>query len=189
MTENGSSATGPDAPHNPRVFAIGSGVVLQTVGTLFALGSCCLWSTSTFYMDRAEAPAARWSDFLFANPIAAAWTIGILTTFVGGIGLVAAGIGLQGEQPSSGALAMVVSGLMTLLLAALGILLMVAERAYVLSITPLVLALVCGLLFALSGHSASVLRRFPPPPDLSSATPEILEEQRRRREERIREME
>jgi hypothetical protein len=176
------------ADPNPRAFAIGTGVVLQTVGTILALGSCCLWSTSSLYMRPAGAPADRWRDFFFADPVAAGWTVGVLTSFVGGIGLIAAGVGLQGERPGSGRFAMGVTGGMAAVFALLAGWLIVAEKAYGLAVMPAVLAGVCGFLFALCGHSASVLRRFPPPADLSRATPEILEEYRRKREQRIREM-
>lgn len=195
--ENGTQdeTKGPDYPprhrdagSNPRTFAIGTGAVLQTVGTLLALGGCCLWSTSNYFLRPADGPAARWSDFLFANPAAAAWTIGMLTSFVGGIGLIAAGVGLQGERASSGRIAMFVSGTMTLIFVGL-VVWLVIHAAYLAALTPLALAVICGFLLALSGHSASILKHFPPPEDLSRATPEILEEHRRRREERIKEME
>jgi hypothetical protein len=179
---------GSEPGSNPRAFAIGTGAVLQTVGTLLALGGCCLWSTSNYFLRPADVPAARWSDFLFANPIAAAWTIGMLTSFVGGIGLIAAGVGLQGERASSGRIALFVSGTMTLIFVGVALWLVIAHAAYLTAITPLALAVICGFLFALSGHSAAILKRFPPPEDLSRATPEILEEHRRRREERIHEM-
>lgn len=180
--------TQPLETPSPRAFAIGTGVWCQTVGMVLLLGGCCLWGLSDRITTRASEPAPQWTDFLFNESFPAAiWTLGLATTFVGGLALVAVGVGLQGERAGSGRVAMVVTALMTLIYLALAVALAAGAESWYAALAPGLLAVVTGVLFLLSGNSAATLRRFPPPPDQSKATAEFLEEHRRRREERLKE--
>lgn len=183
---NGADGTDP----SPRAFASATGTVFQTVGAVFLLGSCCFWSFSGSLVPRASTRVERWIEFLSPEhaPLAALG-VGLLTTFVGGVALVAMGVGLTGERRYSGAAASAVALIMTVMYAALSGVLLLAVGSMVTSIVAAVFAIVCGVLFLLAAHSASVLRRFPPPADQAKATEAFLEEQRRQRAERLKNFE
>lgn len=171
---------------SPRAFASATGTIFQTVGALFLLGSCCFWSFSGTVVPRTADHIQRWTQFLSAKhaPLAALG-VGMLTTFVGGIALVAMGVGLTGERRHSGTVATIVALVMTLIYGALSGVLLLAVGSVAASIVAAVFAFVCGVLFLLAAQSASVLRRFPPPPDQGKATAAFLDEERRKRAERL----
>ena len=188
--ENTASGQSPESPRtevSPRAFAVGTGLCCQAVGLVFLLGSCCVWSLSANVVEPSPEPAERRTDDLVGDRLpAAVLMIGLAVTLVGGMALVAVGTGLQGERPSSGILAMVVTGLMTGVYAASAVLLIVHTGSVMKALAPVLPALATSILFLLAGYSASVLRRFPPPPDQSVATPEFLEACRQEREERLK---
>ncbi len=174
------------AEPNPRAFAIGTGVVFQTVGVCLALAACILWALSQKWIAPTDAPAANWWEFFSTRFVPAVWTIGILTSFVYGLALAATGIGLQGERPGSARLAVGVNAAAAAAFAAMAILLVVREGRFTLLVLPVFMALIGVGLLVLSTGCVSTFRQFPPPPDLNRATPEMLEEHRRKREERYR---
>ena len=187
LVEPESSITPGDSFPSPRAFAIGTGVAFQTIGSIYAFIAILAWAISAWILPRASGPAAQWTDFLAHENLPAAMiTILILVSFVGGLALIAAGVGLQGERRRSGIVAMTVSGLMVPCYVVVAIILLVALNRIFTAIGILVLALPAGVLFMLAGYSASILRKFPPPPDLNAATPELLEEFRRKRLERLK---
>lgn len=186
MIKNGQQNGKEKAP-SPRAFAIGTGVVLQTAGILFVVGAFCCWGLSSLVEKPAKVPETRWMDYLAGDRLpAAALTLGIVVALVGGLGMLAAGVGLQGERPSSGWIASVVTGVTAALYWVLCGVLLVKVGSVVGAIATATLGAVMSCLFALSWRSASVLRRFPPPADQSVVTEEFLEEHRRAREERRR---
>lgn len=171
---------------SPRAFASATGTIFQTVGVVFLLGSCLFWSFSGAVVPRTTDHIQRWTQFLSAKhaPMAALG-VGMLTTFVGGIALVAMGVGLTGEKRHSGTVATIVALVMTLIYGALSGILLLAVGSVVASVVAAAFAFVCCVLFLLAAQSASVLRRFPPPPEQGKATEEFLDEERRKRTERL----
>lgn len=189
---NNQRPPNPTTPHesvpaSPRAFASASGLVFQTVGAVFLLGSCGFWSLSGRIAPEARADVETWTDLLtHEHAEVAAMGLGLLTTFLGGIALATVGLGLTGQTRRSGTLAMIVSLAMTCVYAGIA-----GTLVFTANLTPSALvsgafALMCLMLFLLAGHSASLLRRFPPPPDQNKATKAFLEEHDRQRAERRR---
>ena len=156
---------------------MGAGFVFQCVGGVFLLGVCCVWSFTTYFNPPSPQPNAHWMD----NLAAALLTIGAAATLVGGVGLVGAGIGLQGERPSSGIVAALVTGFLSLLFWSICGLYFFKTESWGGRIASLLFAGLSTSLFGLAARSAILMRRFPPPPDQNVVTDEFLEQYRTRR--------
>jgi len=101
--------------NSPRAFAVRTGQLCQTVGIAFLLGACCLWSFSGRLVQKADHPPEHWTGYLAGDRLPAAiLTIDVAATLIGGIGLLAAGIGLCGERPGSGTFAAIVNSVLSL---------------------------------------------------------------------------
>lgn len=172
---------------SPRAFAMGSGFVFQTVGGILVLASCIVGGISAWAVPKASAPLLSWMDFFRGENLPSAlMTVALLTSLVGGLALLAVGLGLQGERASSGRAAMIASGLMSASYTIVALAYVVILGRVVSALFVFALAALAALLFMLAGHSASILRKFPPPSDLNDATPELLEEFRQKRLERLK---
>ena len=166
---------------------MGSGFVFQTVGGLLVFVACLIWGISAWTVPKASTPLANWTDFFRGENLPSAlMTIALLISFIGGLALLAVGLGLQGERPSSGRAAMLTSALMAACYLAVAIAYAVALGRIFSALIVFALAGLAVFLFMLAGHSSAVLRQFPPPPDLNDATPELLEEFRQKRLERLK---
>jgi hypothetical protein len=172
---------------SPRAFAMGSGLVFQTVGGLLVFAACLIWGISAWTIPKASTPLANWIDFFRGENLPSAlMTIALLTSFVGGLALLAVGLGLQGERPSSGRAAMITSTLMAACYLVVAIAYAFALGRIFSALIVFALTVLAFLLFMLAGHSSAILRRFPPPAGLNDATPELLEEFRQKRLERLK---
>ncbi len=173
---------------NPRAFVTGAGFVLQGAGMVCMLGACGVWLFSAFFIDHAESPVDKWTDFLHSSSSAAAYiTLGIATSLVGGIGLAAVGVGLQGEKASSGYWAMGVTGLMTLVYGALTVVLFLRTGHWGIGLITAALFVGSVGLFLLACYSAGILRKHPPPEDLNRVTDDFLDAYRLKRDQRRKE--
>ncbi len=167
---------------SPRAFAIGTGFVLQTIGTIFIGGSCVFWWLSGRLVAPTTAPGESWLNHLSGDRLPAALgALCILTGVVGGIGLIAAGMGLQGERPSSGRVAIVVTGSMAGIFWLLCFALAFKADAWLAAVVPGALGLVLTVLVLFAAHSTTILARFPPPADQSVVSEEFLAEHASRR--------
>jgi len=172
---------------SPRAFAIGTGVAFQTVGGVLVIIAIVAGIISVWVVPKASAPLSNWIDFFGKEHLPSAlMTIATLNTLIGGLAMMAAGVGLQGERRSSGRVAMLVSGLMISCYFVIIITYIVATGRILPALIVFLLYLVTTIMFALARVSATELRKFPPPPDLNAATPEILEEFRQKRLERLK---
>ncbi len=177
----------PEPVASPRAFVIGSGAVFQSVGGLFVFMACVVWLISAWTVPKAAAPQSQWNGFFHEEHLPSAlMTIALLLTFVGGLGLLAVGLGLQGERPGSGRVAMAASGLLATCYLIVSVAYVVALGRVISALLVFALAGMAAVLFLLAGHSAGILRKFPPPPDQNVATPEILEEFRQKRLDRLK---
>lgn len=185
-SENGGARpAGGEAP-SPRAFAIGTGYVMQGVGFFLLLSACCFWSFSGYLFSAADPPAASWTEYLSGKHLPAGIVTGVvLVSLVGGIGLVAAGIGLQGERRTSGVVAVVTTVVMAAIYWLACGLLILKAGAWLPGTLSGLLGAVATILFLLSAHSAETLRRHPPPPDDPSEIEAVLDEHRKRRAERL----
>jgi peptidoglycan/LPS O-acetylase OafA/YrhL len=177
-----------DEPGNPRAPVIWSGAVFQGVGIVLTLSGCAVWGVSGYFQQPADQPAASWLDFFQDRSGPALWTLGVLASFLHGLLMTAAGMGLQGERPRSGRLALGVCLLFAAVYLVLAVAIAVLSGRWLWPLVPLALTALTLSLLPLASRSASLLRQFPPPPDLNRATPEIMAEHRRKREERLREL-
>lgn len=184
MTKNSSAESTNDdgSASSPRAFAIGTGSVFQTVGSVFLLGSCCFWSLSGRVVARASQPAAHWGEYLTGDRLpAAVLMIGVVTTLIGGIGLVGVGIGLTGERPGSGRAGLLLTAVMGIIYSAATVLLALYGDSWLQCLPAAAFTAGTLVLFLLAAHSASVLSRFPPPPNQNVVTDEQLQADRERR--------
>lgn len=167
---------------NPRAFVTATGFVFQIVGLLFASCGCVLWSLSGFFQPEAAQPIETAADYFKADTLARG--IGLIdfaVTFVGGIGLLAAGLGMQSERRDSGAWAVVVCTVLAVAWWASLVGYLIAEASWWMPGVALVLACACSVLFLLAGNSARILRQHPPPRDLNIVSDEFLEKYDRHR--------
>ena len=179
---------GADGPPSPRAFVTACGYVFQVLGGLLVFAACGGWLASGLTAPAATIPAARWTDYLTGpNLTAALLTLGFFTGFVGGLGLMAAGLGMQGEKKGSAMTGMMVSGAMSLAYLVLAFLLLANAQRYVFGAAVVILSLLCGGAAILAAISHSTLKRFPPPGDYNLLTEEIIDEVRRKRDERRKE--
>ena len=182
-----SAGVKPDPTPSPRAFAIGTGVAFQAVGAVLVFAACVAWGISAWTAPKASTPLSNGTEFFRGEHLPSAlMTVALLTTFVGGGGLLAVGVGLQGERPSSGRAAMLASGAMAACYFIIAVSYVVALGRIFSALIVFALGLLAAVLFMLAGHSASILRQFPPPADLNAATPELLEEFRQKRLERLK---
>jgi hypothetical protein len=179
----------PGDPHDrdlpPRAFATATGYALQIVGGLLVLSSCCLWSGLSWFLDPSGPSAVRRTVDLDEGVEAPFVANGVMfLTLLGGLALLAGGIGLQGERRGSGAFSAVVAGLVALGYAGAGLFLLRTGAAPALGVVALLFALIATVLFLLAAHSHQVMRRHPPPADLNVVDDEFLAEHSRRRASR-----
>ena len=179
-SDNAASAAASDAQESPRAFVVSAGFVFQAVGGIFLMGVCSVWSFTTYFSAPATHSDAHWMD----NLSSALLTIGAAATLFGGVGLAGTGIGMQGERPSSGIAAALVTGLLSAVFWTIFGLYCLKTESWSGRITALLFAGVTSSLFALAIRAAILLRRFPPPPDQNVVTEEFLEEYRTRRRSR-----
>lgn len=112
----GSSSTGAAAAmRDPRAVAQGSGVVFQTAGLFLCLASCCVGSFFGLIQTPSRAALAEdaprtvveaWGAFAGHQKLAA---ISLFANVAGGLGALAAGIGMQHDRYGSPRLAVCVS--------------------------------------------------------------------------------
>lgn len=186
--ENTSTATPQDAADNPRAFVTASGFVLQVLGGLLAFSACLAWAISALMASSTATPTPRWTDHLSGPQSATALlTLGLFTSLVGGLGLLAAGVGMQGEKKGSALTGLIISTLMALVYVVLAVLLIVSAHRFLLGAAALLCGILTGGAAILAAISHTTLQRFPPPGDYNLLTEEIVEEIRRKRDERRKE--
>ena len=167
-----------DSP-SPRAFAIATGFVFQSVGMMSVLGVCCFWSLTTYFVPPDAGSGTHWMENLSGERLASALvTIGVAVSLVGGMGLIGVGVGLQAEQPSSGWAAMIVTSILAMTYWVVCALFVFKVGSWSGGIVSGLFAAAITVLFALSTHSAGILRRFPPPPNQNVVTDEFLEQHR-----------
>ena len=77
------------------------------------MGGCVLWGFAGFVEDRLNEPINTAGDYFKSDALVATVSLAcILTTLVAGLGLLGTGLGLQGENRSSGQWALVVTGVL-----------------------------------------------------------------------------
>ena len=174
-----------DLSASPRAFVTATGYVMQGVGLVLVLGSCGIWPLLAKLERPAGPPPGQWREFLSGASLPAALiTLAAFNSVVGGIGLIAAGVGLQGERKRSGRIAIAICSVVTAVYVVLGTLLIARTDAWGYSLLCVAGTALTGIMLLLAAHSSTVLSAHPPPADDSRLTQEVLEEYRRARDER-----
>lgn len=182
------AATPSESADSPRAFVTASGFVLQMFGGLLTFGALVAWGLSALMTSSTAAPTPRWTDHLSGPQSAAALlTLGLFVTLIGGLGLMAVGVGMQGEKKGSALAGVVVGSAMSLAYLALAVLFVVLTRRFVLGGTGLLLAIFCGAATVLAVISHTTMRLHPPPTDYNLLTAEVMDEVRRQRDARRKE--
>ena len=164
-----------------RSFVTATGYIFQIVGLAFAGGGCLLWTLTGYLETQLDEPIAVVSDYFQSSARVMAISLAcITTTWVAGLGMIATGLGMQGERPSSGRWAMVVVAILAIvwLAGAIGLWWISAPIWKI-----LVSAAFAGagsMLFMLAGNSARILKLHPPPEDAGVVSDEFLQEYSRR---------
>ena len=169
---------------SPRAFVTATGYVFQVVGFALVMGACVLWGFAGFIEDRLDEPINTVGDYFKPDALVATVSlVCILTTLVSGLGLLGTGLGLQGENRSSGRWALGVTGVLA------GVWWGGAATFWFIS-APIwkiiVAAFSAGagsVLFLLAGNSARILKLHPPPDDLNVVSDEFLDKYSRRHSE------
>jgi hypothetical protein len=163
-------------PDSPRAFAQATGLVLQLVGIILTLGTCCWWSFAglTQQQLRPASQPASLGDIVSAANALQIWSMSaVCLSFAGGLALAALGLGLQAEKRRSGTIAAWTAGAgATFWFAYFGFALTHAAGVGRL-IWIVLMLLVWGLCAVLSVISADELKRNPPPADLGKAPKDL----------------
>ncbi len=166
----------PSSPPSPRAFAQASGLVLQLIGVILALGTCCWWSFAGLTDERIR-PTSQpesFGDIVRAADGSRLWSMSaVCVSFVGGLALAVLGLGLQAEKRRSGAAALAVAGA--------GTVFWFVYFGYALThgagvgrlLWSVLMFIAWGLCAVLSVISADELKRHPPPADLGQAPADL----------------
>lgn len=175
-----NSAHAGEAP--PRAFAQGTGILLQTVGVLLFLSSCCIFSLTGIWSP--VQPDPQTIESIRTNttpepglrgklrePAAAGYMVTALATSAGGLALAVFGLGLQADRRRASAGAAFSSVTMTLLLLVAGALLWIGGAGVIAKLWNLALLAIAGLLVAFSIAAQRNVRANPPPPNVDIVPP------------------
>lgn len=162
---------------SPRAFVTATGFVFQMIGFVFAVGGCLLWSLTGFLEQPLAEPINVVGDYVQRGAVARTITLACLVlTLLSGVGLIATGIGMQGERRGSGRWALAITGVLAAvwLTATIGYWWFSAAPWKI--ITAAFFTGVGTVLFLLAGNSARILKLHPPPTDANVASEEFLRE-------------
>ncbi|MCG3127129.1 MAG: hypothetical protein CHACPFDD_01987 [Phycisphaerae bacterium] len=144
-------------------------MIFQTAGLALCLGSCCIGS----FFSLLQSPNPRAADGPPAQTVVAAWSqfplhqkfaaVSMLGSCVGGLGLLAAGIGLQSDRRGSARLACIISLPLAVFHVAYVCVLLVQGPLRVWLAAPLLMTLVWSGLALLALLSWAEHRAAPPP--------------------------
>ncbi len=113
-TPEQTTESAPEAAQGQATFAQATGLVYQVVGLVFSLGGCCFWSLSGLAQDEADVGARAGEWFLSGET--GQWMVALQTavTFMAGMGMIGAGMGMSAAIRSSAVVGMVSAGAMSL---------------------------------------------------------------------------
>ncbi len=160
-----------------RSFVTATGYIFQIVGLAFAGGGCLVWTLTGLLETKLDEPIAVVSDYFQSSARVMAISLAcIATTCVAGLGLIATGLGMQGERPGSGRWAMVIAAILAMVWLAGAIGLTWISGPLWKILVSAAFAGVGSVLFMLAGNSARILKLHPPPADAGVVTDEFLRE-------------
>ena len=166
---------------NPRAFVTATGFIFQAAGLVLAFGGCCMWSFAGKLQTQTDQPIEQWADYWQpSNLPASVAMIDVAFTFISGLGLMAVGVGLQGERPGSGRWALVLTAGLFLIWALSLATFLLTSAGWTSVLVALLFVAGSFVLFLLAGYSQTILRLHPPPQDYNVVDEAFLEQYRRR---------
>lgn len=182
MTPGVPAAPTDAAP--PRAFAQGTGVLLQTVGVILFLSSCCVCSLSSWWQplqDHGQTLGAiqsgqpiggSWRD-LAQRPREAGYTLTVVFGTVGGLGMAVFGLGLQAERRRAGVAAFATTTLLLVILIFAGVLLWHGGATWAARGLHALLTLIVALLAGFTWVAMRQVLANPPPADIDIVPPGV----------------
>jgi len=180
------ASTGEQTPP-PRAFSQGVGLLMQTVGVIMFLTTCCICGTSGLW-DPARPPQEAIDqvptdlqtphvvsplglDDMLEQPAKAGLMLLVVTMSVGGLAMAGFGLGLQAQRRESGIGSLITCSLclLTLILAGLG--LWSGDGSAVARITHAFLTLLMLVMVGFTWTGWQEIRKNPPPGDIDIVPP------------------
>lgn len=172
----------PKAP-DTRSICPACGYILQAVGVILLLGTCCWWPFTSFTQDEIKSsdPARSVPSFFADASPAQKWmVVGMSISFLSGLTFMVVGLGVQHQRRKSAKAALFIATLVGLFFwVYLGWTIFAAPAAARI-ITTGVLAILWTGLFLLTGAAAEELKRSPPLTDSESSLSSADEAELRR---------
>ena len=182
MALNGSDKQ-PDSPppsvnaDPPRAFAQGVGLVLQAVGMVLFLTTCCVCSLSgqwdrilsrgeVLELQQEQEPVSWAARDLIDRPAGAAMMLLTMFMTIGGLAMLAFGLGMQSHKPSSALGALITTLVADGVLIIAGVGLWVGAAHWLARLWHAVIALVVFTLTPMTVMAYRQMRAHPPPDDL-----------------------
>lgn len=174
----------PVSPSSPRAFCLSAGTWFCFLGALLFVSGACGAAWQVFLSEPLPRAPNRWVDLLthefqYAGLTALVHVLG----FVGGMMLLAAGLGLRAERPASATLALGATSLLVVFYVASVVVWLLMGR-YVVAFLAFLAAGLQFFLFLAAAGCRATFRAHPPPPDQNTVTEAQLEEMRNRRRSR-----
>ena len=175
----GSAATSP-----PRAFAQGTGVLLQFVGVVMFLTTCCVCSLSGLWegvltKEQAERKVHEKEEIvitfrrMFEEPGRAGASIMVVFSTVGGLALAGFGLGLQADKPRA-ALGAVISAMLWMLTMILaGVCLWIGDGSWLARGINALFFVGSIIIVSFTVAACREVRANPPPPGLEILPPDF----------------
>ena len=187
MNEKVTDNAKVDSP--PRAFSQGVGILLQTVGALMFMSTCCICGTSGLWdparspheaMDRAaqdlQTPhivSPLGFDDMLAEPGKAGLMLLVMTMTAGGLALAGFGLGLQAQRRRAAGAALLATTISFLVLLPAGVGLWAGESGVGSRVLHMIIQLIMFLLVGFCFAAWREMKRTPPPEDVDVIQPGV----------------
>ncbi len=160
----------------PRAFAQGTGVLLQTVGVILFLSTCCVYPLAGMWEPLLSRPQILQHlqdsrsigvtvQSLPQHPFRTGVMLMVMCMTVGGLAMAGFGLGLQAEKPRSAWAALVTMFLVTVVLMVAGVGIWSGQGSLWIRLWHTVLTVITVLLTGFTWIALKQMRTEPPPPN------------------------
>lgn len=165
--------TGPTASPPPRAFAQGTGIVMQMVGGVLFLSSCCVCSAAFLWDPPLTTPQAKQIaekgeiprnslEHLLDEPDRLGMMLMVIVAPVGGLSLMVFGLGLQSQKPLSGWGAIITNAALLVVLIVAGIALWTGGASFAALLWHAIMSMVVAVLIGFAFVALRQMRADPP---------------------------
>lgn len=169
-------APAPKTPP-PRAFAQGTGVMLQVVGMILFLSTCCVCSSSDSWepplsTNEMQEKLNEQKDIvitvrgMFRDPATTGLSMMVVFSTVGGLALAVFGLGLQTDKPRAGWAALITAIIWLLVLIVAGVCLWIGGASWFAKLWNLFLLVLAVLAVVFTAAALRQVRANPPPPGM-----------------------